>query len=313
MPDPLNLSVNTGAGSKDQDACSSRYLFYSAAAEGETVMDKDEIRRLIAKAVSDVRAACPMAGSVTNSVTINFVANAQLAVGGSAAMVYLPDEAEALAKLGGAFYINVGTLLPIYEETLPLAAKTLFENKKPWVLDPVAVGLGALRTKLLLEFRKYKPSIIRGNASEIIALAGLWGLVDRSESKVRGVDSTEGVNDARSAAVATARFTGGAVAVSGETDLVTDGKVVAFSHGGSPMMTCVTGSGCALGGVMAVYAACASPFIAALTGTAVFNFCGARVADKAEGSGSFQTIFIDELYNADPEDPANNPFEIEEA
>jgi hydroxyethylthiazole kinase len=314
MPDPLNLSVNTGAGSKDQDACSSGIFFiYISKQRRNATLDKETVKKQIIEAVGKVRNTCPMAGSITNSVTINFVANAQLAVGGSAAMVYLPDEAEALAKLGGAFYINVGTLLPVYEESLPLAAKTLSENNKQWVLDPVAVGLGALRTKLLLEFRKYKPSIIRGNASEIIALAGLWELKGGADSKVRGVDSTEHVNDARSAAVALARFTGGAVAVSGETDLVTDGSIAALSHGGSVMMTRVTGSGCSLGGVMAVYAACASPFIAALAGTAVYNFAGARAERKADGSGSFQTIFIDELYNASAADIADNPFEIEEA
>ncbi len=64
-----------------------------------------------------------MAGSITNSVTINFVANAQIAVGGSAAMVYLPDEAEVLAEAGGATYLNAGTLLPIYEDSFPSVAK----------------------------------------------------------------------------------------------------------------------------------------------------------------------------------------------
>ena len=148
------------------------------------------------------------------------MANAQLAVGGSAAMVYLPDEGEFIATAGGATYINVGTLTPIYEETLPRTAKALFEAKKPWVLDPVAIGIGELRTKLLLGFKEYKPSVIRGNASEVIALAGLWGLEGGTDqSAVRGVDSTDTVNAAREAAVALAKYTGGAVAVSGKTDL----------------------------------------------------------------------------------------------
>ncbi len=90
------------------------------------------------------------------------MANAQLAVGGSAAMVYLLDEAEFLAKAGGAAYINVGTLLPIYEQSLPRAAKVLHDAGKPWVLDPVAIGIGSLRTELLRQFKAYKPSVIRG-------------------------------------------------------------------------------------------------------------------------------------------------------
>ncbi len=275
---------------------------------------KDEIKKQIIEAVNKVKAANPMAGSITNSVTINFVANAQLAVGGSAAMVYLPDEGEFIANAGGATYINVGTLTPIYEETLPRTAKALFETKKPWVLDPVAIGIGELRTKLLLGFKEYKPSVIRGNASEVIALAGLWGLEGGTDqSAVRGVDSTDTVNAAREAAVALAKYTGGAVAVSGKTDLVTDGETVVYSYGGSRFMEKITGSGCSLGGVAAVYATAASPFIAALTATAVYNLAGKRAELRACAPGSFQTAFLDELYIATAEEIADNPFDMEKA
>ena len=275
---------------------------------------KYEIKKQIIEAVNKVKAANPMAGSITNSVTINFVANAQLAVGGSAAMVYLPDEGEFIANAGGATYINVGTLTPIYEETLPRTAKALFEAKKPWVLDPVAIGIGELRTKLLLGFKEYKPSVIRGNASEVIALAGLWGLEGGTDqSAVRGVDSTDTVNAAREAAVALAKYTGGAVAVSGKTDLVTDGETVVYSYGGSHFMEKITGSGCSLGGVAAVYATAASPFIAALTATAVYNLAGKRAELRACAPGSFQTAFLDELYIATAEEIADNPFDMEKA
>lgn len=275
---------------------------------------KDEIKKQIIEAVNKVKETNPMAGSITNSVTINFVANAQLAVGGSAAMVYLPDEGEFIATAGGATYINVGTLMPIYEETLPRTAKALFETKKPWVLDPVAIGIGELRTKLLLGFKEYKPSVIRGNASEVIALAGLWGLEGGTDqSAVRGVDSTDTVNAAREAAVALAKYTGGAVAVSGKTDLVTDGETVVYSYGGSRFMEKITGSGCSLGGVAAVYATAASPFIAALTATAVYNLAGKRAELRACAPGSFQTAFLDELYIATAEEIADNPFDMEKA
>lgn len=277
------------------------------------MINKEDIQNQVIQAVETVKRATPMAGSITNTVTINFVANAQLAVGGSAAMVYLPDEGEFLAKVGGATYINVGTLLPVYEQTLPHIAKVLHDTGKPWVLDPVAIGIGSLRTQLLRQFREYKPSIIRGNASEIIALAGLWGLDGGTDvSNVRGVDSTDSVNASKAAAVSLAKWTGGAVAVSGKTDLITDGSIIAFSHGGSHFMEKITGSGCSLGGVAAVYATAASPFIAALTATAVYNLVGARAENKVEGPGSFQIQFLDELYKATATDIANNPFEIEE-
>lgn len=279
----------------------------------DIMLNKEEVQSQIVETVETVRNTNPMAGSITNTVTINFVANAQLAIGGAAAMVYFPDEGEFLANAGGATYINVGTLLPIYEETLPYVAKVLYEEKKPWVLDPVAVGIGNLRTKILKGFKEYKPNIIRGNASEIIALAGLWELDGGTKvSEVRGVDSTNLVDEAKKAAIELARWTGGAVAVSGEVDLITDGENLAYSYGGSHFMEKITGAGCSLGGVMAVYLTSTSPFIAALAGTQVYNVAGRRAEESVEGTGSFQVHFLDELYKATPTEIANNLFEVEE-
>ena len=135
------------------------------------MIEQKQLEASIAKAAADVRANNPLAGSITNTVTIDFVANAQLAVGGSAAMVYLPDEGETLVAAGGAVYLNMGTLFPIYEETIPRTAAAAQAAGKPWVLDPVGIGIGSLRTKLLSELKQHKPAIVRGNASEIIALA----------------------------------------------------------------------------------------------------------------------------------------------
>ena len=283
--------------------------------KGMRMIEMNQLQSGIVEAASKVRANNPMAGSITNSVTIDFVANAQLAVGGSAAMVYLPDEGECLVAAGGAVYINMGTLLPVYEETLPRTAAAAHAAGKPWVLDPVGIGIGSLRTELLRGFKPYKPAIVRGNASEIIALAGLWDLEgDAGElSRARGVDTTDTVEAARDAAVALARYTGGAVAVSGESDLVTDGSTVAYSTGGSALMGKVTGFGCSLGGVVAVYATQTDPFTAALAAVAHYNVAGASAAAAADAPASFKVAFIDELYRATPDDIANNPLRIEEA
>ena len=279
------------------------------------MIESEQIKQNIVKAVEEVRATNPMAGSVTNTVTIDFVANAQLAVGGSAAMVYLPDEGECLVAAGGAVYLNMGTQFPIYTETIPRTAAAAFNAGKPWVIDPVGIGIGQQRTDLLLEVKQYKPTIIRGNASEIIALAGLWNLEGTTEdlSRARGVDSTDEVAAARDAAVALARYTGGAVAVSGQTDLVTNGEIVAYSRGGSSLMSKVTGFGCSQGGVLAVYACVADPFTAALAGVAHYNIAGIRAEQSASAPASFKVAFIDELYRVSPKDIANNPFEVDEA
>ena len=279
------------------------------------MIDANQLKADVATAVDAVHDRNPMAGSITNTVTIDFVANAQLAVGGSAAMVYLPDEGECLVGAGNAVYLNMGTLFPIYAETVPATARAAHESGKAWVLDPVGIGIGSLRTELLKQIRPYKPTIVRGNASEIIALAGLWGLEGEAAdlSRARGVDTTDTVDAARAAAVALARYTGGAVVVSGETDLVTDGTTVAKSHGGSPLMSKITGCGCSQGGVLAVYACVTDPFTAAVCGTAVYNLAGTRAAAAADAPASFKVAFIDELYRATAADVAGNPLELEEA
>jgi hydroxyethylthiazole kinase len=171
----------------------------------------------------------------------------------------------------------------------------------------------------LQDLKAYKPSIIRANATECIGLAGLWGLdggISAATPTPHGVDSVDEVDAARNAAVALAQYTGGAVTVSGVKDLVTDGKVIVRSSGGSHFMERITGAGCSLGGVCAVSACVTDPFTAALTATQIYNLAGQRAGtavDKQQsGPGSFQVKFLDELYLASAEDVAANQFEIQE-
>ena len=120
--------------------------------------DPAALRDRIAQAVRDVRATTPLAQSFTNFVTINLVANAQLAAGGTAAMSFLPDDVIDTSAISGADYINVGTLLPFYKEALPQIARAFHQSGHPWVLDPVAAGIGATRTAILTAFKDYPPS-----------------------------------------------------------------------------------------------------------------------------------------------------------
>lgn len=252
----------------------------------------------------------PLVPSITNYVTAQFVVNCQLALGASCAVVNMPEESCEIARQCAAFYINLGTILPMYKDSVPAVVRELHEHQKPWVLDPVAAGLGKLRTELLREMGKYYPAIIRGNASEIMSLVQLWGITDSKENSVCGVDSTAKVHEAQGSAIALAKATGAVVAVSGENDLITDGENVVMSHGGSPMMEIITGCGCALGGAMAFFSSFCEPFVAALSAVNAFNFAGREATKLHKSPASFQTQFIDELYNLTAEKIAYNDFEI---
>ncbi len=274
-------------------------------------MDKKELQDRIVAAVRAAQAKNPLVPSITNNVTINLVANTQLAVGGSAAMVYLPDEGVGMADIGDAMYINMGTLLPVHAESMLRTAAELAAKHKPWVLDPVGIGVGAERRIILAELFHTPPTIVRGNASELIALADLWGVENlTADSGVRGVDSTDSITAALRPAMAVAKAIKGVVAVSGACDLVTDGSLVAIAKGGSELFTRITGAGCSLGGVTAVYAAVADAFTAALTAVQMYNHAGAAAAAKAAGPGSFEYMFRDELYQADAEAVAQSEFAL---
>lgn len=276
--------------------------------------DLTDLRERIAQAVRDVKERTPLAQSFTNFVTINLVANAQLAAGGTAAMSFLPDDIIDTASISGADYINVGTLLPFYKDALPQVARAFHKSGHKWVLDPVAAGIGKTRTEILRSFRAAPPTIVRGNASEIIALATMWGLISSDEaSRPAGVESVDEVDAAIEPAKKLAAFLAtsapngqAAVAVSGKVDLVTDGEHVYRLPGGSPLMEKITGAGCSLGGVTATYLAVAEPLVAALSASLLYNRA-AEIADaKSEGPGSFQVHLLDALWNVTPEQVASS-------
>lgn len=268
----------------------------------------DPIRTKIKQAVTDVHEQTPLAQSFTNFVTINLVANAQLAAGGTAAMSYLPDDVIATAEITGSNYINVGTLLPFFKDALPEIARKLHENGKTWVLDPVAAGIGETRTFILESFRDAPPTIVRGNASEVIALDAMWGLADADSTdpttRPAGVEAVDEVDAAIDAAKRVARHLAkhspvgkGAVAVSGAVDLVTDGERTFRLPGGSAMMTKITGAGCSLGGVTATYLAVAEPLVAALAASLLYDRASEIAEVKSDGPGSFQVALLDALWN----------------
>lgn len=278
---------------------------------GDETVNKETTEAKMFSALEAAGCARPLVPSVTNCVTAGFVADCQLAAGASAVMINMPDEARELAERCDAFYINLGTIFPIYEATIPAAAERLSQLGRPWALDPVAAGLGELRTKLLMQIREYRPSVIRGNASEIIALARLWKLYG-GVSSACVVDSSAAPADAEEAATVLAKFTGGAVVVSGADDYVTDGRTAAVSYGGSLLMKRNSGFGCALGAVAAGHLPFAEPFVAALGAVNAFNAAGREAEKTASAQGSFRTAFIDRLQMLAPQEIVHNTFEIKE-
>lgn len=249
-------------------------------------------KEALSAAINAVRTKSPLVHNITNFVVMNNSANALLAIGASPVMAHWKDEMEEMTSIAGALVINIGTLDKEWIEGMKAAGIAAAGKGIPIVLDPVGAGATSQRTEAALEIIDLcHPSVIRGNASEIMAL------VDASV-KSKGVDSSASSDDALSAARKLAYETKAVVVISGETDYITDGTDVYTVEGGSPIMTSVTGMGCTATALVGAFAAVVpDPMLAATAAMAVMSLVGERAAVNARGNGSMQMHFLDELYN----------------
>lgn len=244
-----------------------------------------------------MRANAPLVHCITNYVAMNIAANVLLAAGASPAMVHAEEEAAEFASLAHALTVNIGTLSSPWLAAMKLAASSANVSGKPWVLDPVAHHATTFRRRAIGELLELRPTIIRGNASEIITLSG-----GRSES--RGVDSTDAVAAAEDAAVRVAKHYSAVVAVTGAVDFVTDGSRSARLTGGSPLMPQITALGCSLTCLVGAFAGDrpAQPLAATVTALAYFKRAGEVAAQQAAGPGSFSWRFLDALASIEQSD-----------
>ena len=237
-----------------------------------------------------MRQKAPLVQCITNYVAMNVAANVMLAAGASPAMVHAEEEVAEFASFAGALTVNIGTLSPGWVSGMRLAAQAAGKAGKPWVLDPVAHFATSLRRDTVSQLLELRPTIVRGNASEIIALAG-------GQSAGQGVDSGDPVEQAEASATLLARRHAMIVAVTGEVDFVTDGDKAVRVAGGSPLMPRVTALGCSLTCLVGAFAATRpdKPFEATVAALAVFAVAGERAARDATGPGSFGWRFLDAL------------------
>ena len=239
-----------------------------------------------------IRERSPLVLCLTNSVVRPITANLLLAAG--AAPVMLSDESEVreLVACGAAnaLLINLGTLSEAQAQTMRAAVESA-GTRVPWVLDPVAVGTLSLRTRFAGEMLAKKPTMIRGNASEILALAGF-------EASARGPESTCGSEAAIEAAQKLAAESGAVVLVTGAVDYATDGRRIIALGNGNVLATRVTGAGCSMGALAAACLAVAeTPLEAAVANALIMGVIGDIAAESSRGPGTFSSALLDALYN----------------
>jgi hydroxyethylthiazole kinase len=228
---------------------------------------------------------------------MNTTANALLALGASPVMAHAEEEVEEMTAIARSLVINIGTLSAPWIAAMFKAGHAARRNARPIVLDPVGVGATAFRTdtarKLLAGVL---PAIVRGNASEIRALA-------YEERSTRGVDSAHASEDAAKAANEISTRYGCVVATSGAVDLIVSGGATSRVFNGDAVMPRVTGMGCTASALAGAFAAVnPSAHDAAVNAMAVMGIAGEMAADGAGGPGTFLPRFLDALYLLDESD-----------
>lgn len=244
-----------------------------------------------------VRSTAPLVHNITNYVVMNTTANSLLAIGASPIMAHAKSEVKDMTAIANASVINIGTVDEYWEEAMLLAAEKANDLQKPWVLDPVGAGATPYRDQVLSRLLSLDPPVIRGNASEIIALA------KANRAVTKGVDSTAVSNEAVEAAQSLAEKHHSVVCISGETDIViSKGQKISLKNG-HPMMTKVTGLGCTasamIGAFLGVTGNKTEAVVAAMS---LLGIAGELAAEQSNGPGSLQVYLLDDLYSITQEE-----------
>lgn len=250
-----------------------------------------------------IRAQKPLVHNITNYVAMNPAANALLAIGASPLMSFFPDEMEEIVTSADALTINIGCLDATLMLGARIAAATAQQLGKPWVLDPVGVGVSTVRTTFAQELLQYHPTIIRGNASEIATLAG-------APATSRGVDATVSVDESRHFADKLAKNAHSIVVMSGAVDYITDGTRHQEIPFGSPMMSQVTALGCTATALLGAFIAptASNQQLTAYENAVHATFHLALAGDetaknlKPHQLGTFASQLIDHLSDVDAND-----------
>lgn len=247
--------------------------------------------RVIFESLQELRAKRPLVHNITNFVVMNSSANLLLALGASPVMAHAEEEIDEICGISQALVVNIGTLSPPWVAAMKRAIEAAKRQGVPVVLDPVGAGATSYRTETALDLLSQGAAVLRGNASEILALKG-------DAARTKGVDSTDEVSSALGAARAIASDNRCVVCASGASDIMTDGELTYLLTSGDHLMERITGLGCAASAFIAAFLAVQSnPLIATVSAMAVLGSAGGIAAKHAAGPGSFEMILRDRLYS----------------
>lgn len=262
---------------------------------------------MLGTCLNNVRKKLPLVHNITNYVTVNDVANAILAVGGSPIMSHEPEDVEDITTICGGLNLNIGTLDKRSIEGMHIAGKKAQELGHVILLDPVGAGASRLRTDTAVNLMdELKLTAIRGNISEIKTLATGSGTTKGVDADQADAVTRDNLDDAVKFAKDLAKAAGTIIAITGAIDLVSDGEKCYVIFNGRPEMGKITGTGCQLSGIMTAFLV-ANPdnrleaAAAAVCTQGLAGEIGWSYMQKGDGNSTFRNRIIDAVYNMDGE------------
>lgn len=242
--------------------------------------------------VQAIRKSSPLVHNITNYVVMESTANALLAIGASPIMAHALDEIDCVVKIANSLVLNIGTLSPVWIQGMIKALRAANAKGIPVILDPVGAGATSYRTETAHSIlNQGTVTAIRGNASEIASLSG-------SQTLTKGVDSLLKTTDCEPQAKLLASKNSCVVWMSGQTDVITDGRSSILIHNGHPLMSKVIGMGCLATAITGAFLAINQNILLGCAHAAIImGLVGEIAAEKCRGPGSFKLDFLDTLYS----------------
>ena len=252
-------------------------------------------------ALDRVRAHAPLVHCITNYVTVNDCANALLACGASPIMSDEPADVEDITSICQALVLNIGTLNQTSIEAMHKAGARAVQLGHPIVIDPVGAGASALRTRTAGELLDaLTVCVIRGNMSEVKALAGIASTTKGVDVNPDDVVTEENLSECAAFACEVAKKTNAVVAITGAIDIVADAASAYAVRNGVEYLERITGAGCMLTCMTAAFVA-ANPddvLAAAAASVAAMGLAGQVAASRmsdGDGNGTFRMYLLDAL------------------
>lgn len=247
--------------------------------------------------IKKIRNNNPVILNIANSVTQQHVADAINYIGASPIMFDDPNEAEDLMQVADGLSINLGTPNDHVFKKALLAGKKANQAGKPILVDPVAVSASATRQKFFTELsQEIDFSLIRGNAAEIAAIC-------KQTWKSRGIDDNDqnaNTADKIALAVRAAKTFACAVFISGQKDIISDGRYTFVVSNGNSQLKTNVGSGDMLDGILTSALAVENSLASAASASAILSISAEIAADKyPDKPMSFLVELFDQLAKID--------------